>query len=79
MRRVEAFDPIEAAIQRFIATALNEFRGELQVFRAEILAEIRRLDARIDGLDRRMDGPERELRVAIDVRERLAALEARRA
>ena len=44
MRRVEAFDPIEAAIQRFIATALNEFRGELQVFRAEILAEIRRLD-----------------------------------
>ena len=72
MRRVEAFDPIEAAIQRFIATALNEFRGELQVFRAEILAEIRRLDAGIDGL-------ERELRVAIDVRERLAALEARRA
>jgi hypothetical protein len=36
-----------------------------------VIAEIRRLDARIDGVDR-------ELRVAIDIRERLAALEARR-
>ena len=40
--------------------------------KAELLAEIRRLDARIDGVDR-------ELRTAIDIRERLAALEARRA
>lgn len=39
--------------------------------RAELVAEIRRLDTRIDGLDR-------ELRTAIDIRERLAALEARR-
>ena len=38
--------------------------------KAELLAEIRRLDARIDGIDR-------ELGTAIDVRERLAALEAR--
>ena len=36
--------------------------------KCEIVAEIRR----IDGVDR-------ELRIAIDVRERLAALEARRA
>jgi hypothetical protein len=35
-----------------------------------MLAELRRLDVRIDGVDR-------ELRTAIDVRERLAALEAR--
>jgi hypothetical protein len=39
--------------------------------KAELLSEIRRLDARIDGVDR-------ELRAAIDIRERLAALEARR-
>jgi hypothetical protein len=39
--------------------------------RAELTAEIRRVDARIDGV-------ERELRTAIDIRERLAALEARR-
>jgi hypothetical protein len=40
--------------------------------KGELIAEIRRVDARIDGVDR-------ELRTAIDIRERLAALEARRA
>jgi hypothetical protein len=38
----------------------------------ELISEIRRVDIRIDSVDR-------ELRVAIDIRERLAALEARRA
>ena len=64
---------------------IGELRGEMQAMRAdvqrldqkidymkgELVAEIRRLDARIDGVDR-------ELRTAIDIRERLAALEARR-
>jgi hypothetical protein len=36
-----------------------------------MVSEIRRVDVRIDGVDR-------ELRTAIDLRERLAALEARR-
>src|SRR5688572_12434792 len=40
--------------------------------KGELIAEIRRVDVRIDSMDR-------ELRVAIDIRERLAALEARRA
>ena len=40
-------------------------------FRSEMVSEMRRLDSRIDGLDR-------EVRTAIDIRERLAALEARR-
>jgi hypothetical protein len=39
--------------------------------KGELLAEIRRVDVRIDGVGR-------ELRTAIDIRERLAALEARR-
>ena len=39
--------------------------------KGELVAEIRRVDVRIDGV-------ERELRIAIDIRERLAALEARR-
>ena len=64
---------------------LGELHGELRATRAdiqrldqkidsmkgELVAEIRRLDTRIDGVDR-------ELRTAIDIRERLAALEARR-
>ena len=44
---------------------------KIDSLRTELIAEIRRLDARIDGVDR-------ELRTAIDIRERLAALEAQR-
>jgi predicted nucleic acid-binding Zn-ribbon protein len=51
---------------------IDGLRVEMSSMKSELLAEIRRLDARIDGVDR-------ELRTAIDIRERLAALEARRA
>lgn len=44
---------------------------KIDSLRAEIVSEIRRVDTRIDALDR-------EIRTAIDIRERLAALEARR-
>jgi hypothetical protein len=50
---------------------LDSLRTETVSMKGELLAEIRRLDARVDGVDR-------ELRTAIDIRERLAALEARR-
>lgn len=50
---------------------IDGLRAETASMKGELLAEIRRLDTRIDGLDR-------ELRTAIDIRERLAALEARR-
>jgi hypothetical protein len=50
---------------------VSSLRTEMLSMKAELLAEVRRLDARIDGMDR-------ELRTAIDIRERLAALEARR-
>jgi prefoldin subunit 5 len=45
--------------------------AKIDSLRGELLSEIRRLDTRIDSVDR-------ELRTAIDIRERLAALEARR-
>jgi len=44
---------------------------KIDALRTEVVAELRRVDNRIDGLDR-------EVRTAIDIRERLAALEARR-
>ena len=53
-----------AALDVRLTTKIDSLRGEL-------VAEIRRVDVRIDGVDR-------ELRTAIDIRERLAALEARR-
>jgi hypothetical protein len=55
-----------------LATKIDALDGKVDSLKAELLAEIRRVDTRIDGVDR-------ELRTAIDVRERLAALEARRA
>ena len=58
------------AVDARLAVKIDGVRNEMVSLRAELLAEIRRVDTRIDGVDR-------ELRTAIDVRERLAALEAR--
>jgi len=55
-----------------LTAKIDSLRTETISLKGELIAEIRRLDTRIDGLDR-------ELRTAIDIRERLAALEARRA
>ena len=49
------------------------------LFHDIIAPEIHALRSDIRRVDIRIDGVERELRVAIDIRERLAALEARRA
>ena len=54
-----------------LTAKIDSLRTETISLKGELIAEIRRLDTRIDGLDR-------ELRTAIDIRERLAALEARR-
>ena len=54
-----------------LTTKIDSLRTETVSLKGELLAEIRRVDIRIDGVDR-------ELRTAIDIRERLAALEARR-
>ena len=51
---------------------IDSLAAQMGHMKGELIAEIRRVDARIDGVDR-------EFRTAIDIRERLAALEARRA
>ena len=50
---------------------IDSLAAQMGHMRGELVAEIRRVDARIDGVDR-------ELHTAINIRERLAALEARR-
>src|SRR5262245_62007831 len=54
-----------------LSAKLDSVDVKVDSLRNELISEIRRLDARVDGVDR-------ELRTAIDIRERLAALEARR-
>ncbi len=61
---------MRADIQR-VDQKIDGIGQKMGYMKGELIAEIRRLDARIDGVDR-------ELRTAIDIRERLAALEARR-
>ncbi len=92
MRRVGIYEQVKSAIQDIVAPALHELRGEMHAMRGEMQAmraDIQRLDQKIDymkgeliaeirRLDARIDGVDRELRTAIDIRERLAALEARR-
>ena len=63
------FDRLEAKIEG-LDDRVTSLRTETVSMKGELIAEIRRVDVRIDSVDR-------ELRVAIDVRERLAALEAR--
>ena len=50
---------------------IDSLTAQTSSMKNELISEIRRVDVRIDGVDR-------ELRTAIDIRERLAALEARR-
>jgi hypothetical protein len=50
---------------------IDSLQAQMGSMKNELVSEIRRVDVRLDGM-------ERELRVAIDIRERLAALEARR-
>ena len=54
-----------------LTVKIESLRTETVSMKGELLAEIRRVDNRIDAMDR-------DLRTAIDIRERLAALEARR-
>jgi predicted nuclease with TOPRIM domain len=64
----EKIDNVDARL----TTRLDSLQAQMGSMKNELVSEIRRVDVRIDGV-------ERELRLAIDIRERLAALEARRA
>jgi hypothetical protein len=70
-QKIAGLDQKIDGVDARLTVKLDALRTETLSLKAELLAEIRRLDTRIDGVDR-------ELRTAIDVRERLAALEARR-
>jgi chromosome segregation ATPase len=68
-----------------LTVRIDALAAQMASRRAELLAEMRRIDSRIDSVDRRIDsvehridGVDRQLGTALDVRERLAALEARR-
>ncbi len=70
--KIDALDQKIDDVGVRLTTRIDSLRAETVSMKGELLAEVRRVDVRIDSVDR-------ELRTAIDIRERLAALEARRA
>jgi chromosome segregation ATPase len=71
-QRIDGTDAKIDGVDARLHSKMDSLGAQLGHMKGELIAEIRRVDARIDGVDR-------ELRTAIDIRERLAALEARRA
>jgi polyhydroxyalkanoate synthesis regulator phasin len=70
----ERIDALDAKFDHkitMIEIKVDSFRAEAVSMKNELVSEIRRVDTRIDGL-------ERELRLTLDIRDRLTALEARR-
>ena len=68
--RIDGMDGRLTAKIDAVDSRVTSLRTETISMKNELLAEIRRLDSRLDSVDR-------ELHTAIEVRERLAALEAR--
>ena len=56
---------------------IDSLRSEMGSWRNEMLSEFKRMDSRIDGVNSRIDSLAAELKTAIEIRERLAALEAK--
>jgi chromosome segregation ATPase len=85
------YQSIKQIVQDAVAPEIQGLKGEIQGLKGEIkglsdrIGSLeKRLDNRVDGLEKRMDefskrmdGFERQLEIAIEVRERLAAVEAR--
>lgn len=69
-QKIIALDQKIEGVESRLTIRIDALGAQIASHKAELLAEIRRVDNRIDSVDR-------ELRTAIDVRERLAALEAR--
>ena len=69
-QKIIALDHKIDGVDSRLTIRIEALAGQIASSKAELLSEIRRVDNRIDSVDR-------ELRTAINVRERLAALEAR--
>ena len=77
-QKIDGVDQKIDGVDARLTIKIDGLRAETGSMKNELLAEIRRVDTRIDGVDVRIDGLAHEIRTAIDIRERLAALEARR-
>ncbi len=82
------YEQVKKALQDIVAPELNGIKVEIRrldekigSLRNELLAEIKRVDssllAEIGRVDARVESLQREVGVALEIRERLSALEAK--
>lgn len=82
------YEQVKKALQDIVAPELNGIKVEIRrldekigSLRNELLAEIKRVDssllAEIGRIDARVESLQREVGVALEIRERLSALEAK--
>jgi len=74
---MSVYDQIKQALQDVIAPQLAEMRGEFKTGLAELRGEIKALQSEIRRLDEKIDALSDKVDVTIELRERLAALEAK--
>lgn len=67
---MSVYEQVKQALQDVVAPELKALQVEIKSLRSEMTTEIKRLDSKIDSLEDKID-------VAIQIRERLAALEAK--
>jgi len=82
------YQAVKQAMQDLVAPHMESIKGEITTLRAEMRGEVRALRGEMSGLDGKMDGLRSEvtanfarlderLTTALDLRERIVALEAR--
>ncbi len=85
---MSVYEQIRQAFQDIVAPEIQALKGDLRTLqvelhstKAELLVEIRRLDEKIDSFRNEMRAEihrlDEKIDIAIQIRERLAALEAR--
>ena len=75
------YESVKQALQDIVAPELKTIEGQIESLRVELRTEIKRLDEKIEGglqrLDEKIGGLKEQFELAINIHERLAALEAK--
>jgi hypothetical protein len=85
---VNIYQAVKQAMQDLVAPQIESIKGEITALRAEVRGEVNALRGEMTGLDGKMTGLRAEvaanfarlderLTMALDLRERIVALEAR--
>ena len=85
---MSVYEQVKQALQDVIAPELKSIQTEIKSFRSEMVSELKRVDDRINSLkseitteinrlDSKIDSLDDKIDTAIQIRERLASLEAK--